>query len=260
MFRWCFGRACKKSPSPPRSTQPNLPPELKAHIANLLGKNKTALNTRALFSRIMNKTHRAKLPIGLAVLNVGPRPVPRTRYPVINRSRAAAKAPRLRMSTNIIDKYFPIAYKNNAWRFYSPVYVGGRFGYFLFFNTRNGQPFLINKKTGQRKNVPLRYGVIHPAEHRIWPRKNIHTWNAYMKRLTKNIPMKQVGKLIQKYVHGDRTALDRVSLEMLIRWINHDKRMAGTLYNKRNGVWYSINRGREINRADVLENINLAYG
>ena len=153
-----------------------LPPEMLREIARFADPRTLAALSRA------TKYTRKSLPVGLAVTRVGPRPVSFPRQ-VVNRSRSVAKASPLRFSRDVIDRTNPAAYKNNTWRFYFPWSRD----YILFTNTRNGQPFIIDKKTGARKPVPARLGVVNGPLQFLQNRKpGFHTWSEYVKRSMKN--------------------------------------------------------------------------
>lgn len=142
------------------------PPSNKVNIS--LG---NALSKIASFSN--NKTKRSLRTFKGAEKYV---PLPRTptKNPIASLYRIKRKIPvqmRLLASTNEWLNRNPKAYLNTRWRFVNRNHN-------IFYNTRNGEAFMINKRSGQRKRVPqgLRAG-------NLTARTNAHTWNAYTKRV-----------------------------------------------------------------------------
>jgi hypothetical protein len=88
----------------------------------------------------------------------------------------------------VLDVHNPAAYKNKEWKYYFRPSQST----FVFFNTKNGPPVLINKKTGERlpnskqKYIHLmnRLGLDPDFRFNLKPRHpKHHTWNAYLRRL-----------------------------------------------------------------------------
>lgn len=257
MFKWrCFRPFCKK-PTTPKSEKPYLPPELLMKIAS-------SPKTRAAMSRATNKYTRRTLPIGLAVTTVGASLVPRARPPAINRSRAVAKAVPLRFSKDPIDRKNPAAYKNNTWQFYDPY----RRHHILFSNTRNGQPFLINKN-GTRKPVPAK--LLEHQRYAPQPRKPaFHTWEAYTKRYLKNrriaggqgarnAKRAQMNMNIQRHLNGNTKALNKYSLSNMVWWANPTNWMSanGQPYVKYKGYWARYGSNGVLTKNDIINDIKL---
>lgn len=264
----CFGRKCKKSPSP-SPNKPNLPANMLRHIA----RTASPKTLRAL-SRATTAYTRRTMPVGLAVTRVGAPVVSVVRPPVVNRSRAVAKTPKItRGSSDPIDRIVPQAYKNNRWQYYSPV----RRHVVIFLNTPKGVAFTFNKQ-GQRVNVTNAFLAKHELPEN-WRRlslrqrrKNFHTWEAYQKRLMKfrglkgsTLPRVLAGidAKVQRFIHGDRHALDDVPYSQLVLWANLNNRMSsnGSPYvkNKSNGKWYRYGSGQPLTKNMILNNINLSY-
>jgi hypothetical protein len=263
----CFGRGkCKKSPSP---VKPNLPANMLRYIART-----ASPQTRRAMSRATTPYTRRTLPIGLQVTKVGPPIVPRNRPPVVNRSRAVAKTPKItRGSSNSIDRIVPQAYKNNRWQYYSSV----RRHIVLFLNTPKGAAYTFNKQ-GQRVNVTNAFLAKHGLADN-WRRvslkqrrKNYHTWDAYQKRLMKFrggkgsiLPrlLADIDAKVQRFIHGDRHALDDVPYSRLVLWANLNRRMSsnGTPYvkNASTGKWRRYGSGQDLTKNMILNNINLTY-
>ena len=237
-----------------------LPPEMLREISRFVN-----LRTLAAMSRATRYT-RKSLPVGLAVTRVGPRPVSFPRQ-VVNRSRSVAKASPLKFSRDVIDRTNPAAYKNNTWRFYFPWSRD----YILFTNTLNGQPFIIDKKTGERKPVPARLGVVNGPLQFLQNRKpGFHTWSEYVKRSMKNRRLvagtsvrnakyAQINANVQRLVGGDQRALNRYSLSNLVWWANPTKwmQMNGIPYVKYKGQWTRCCSNGTLTKNNIIDNIHL---
>lgn len=263
----CFRGRCGKSPSPKR-TPPNLPSNMIARIGQLAEPRTRRSMSRAT-SRVLQSSRGG--PIGLASGRVGRSIVSVNRPPVVNRSRATSKTPRIRKgSTNPVDTIAPQAYKNNQWKYYSKV----AHQVVLFLDSKKGEPFVFNKH-GRRVMVTPEF----LARHEIVPqwrnftlrnrRPNFHTWSAYQKRLetsrrlkksTLNGAMQNINARVNRYIAGNRHALDDVPLSRLIFWANITNWMRG------NGAPYVRNPGSpwrrygsnvRLTKNMVLENINL---
>jgi hypothetical protein len=214
------------------------------------------------------------MPVGLAVTRVGAPIVSVIRPLVVNRSRTAAKTPKItRGSSNSIDRIVPQAYKNNRWQYYSHV----KRHVVLFLNTPKGAAYTFNKQ-GQRVNVSPAFMAKHEIGQN-WRRvslkqrrKNYHTWDAYQKRLMRFRGLKgstlprllaDIDAKVQRFIHGDRHALDDVPYSRLVLWANLNNRMSsnGSPYvkNKSNGKWYRFGSGQPLTKNMILNNINLSY-
>ena len=258
----CFRGKCKKSPSP----SPNLPANMLRYIART-----ASPQTRRAMSRATTPYTRRTMPIGLQVTKVGAPIVPRNRPPVVNRSRAVAKTPKItRGSSNSIDRIVPQAYKNNRWQYYSHI----KRHVVLFLNTPKGAAYTFNKQ-GQRVNVTPAFLTKHELPDN-WRRvslkqrrKNYHTWDAYQKRLSgskeSTLPrvLADIDAKVQRFVHGDRHALDNVPFTRLIMWANMNRRMSanGSPYirNVHNKIWRRYGSGQNLTKNMILNNINLTY-
>lgn len=264
----CFGRGCKKSPTPsPSPTRPNLPNEMIRTIAGFANARTVRSMSRAT-GRVPQT--RRQMPIGLASGRVGTPIVTVRRPPVIVRSRATAKTPRItrvvRGYVNTIDKTAPQAYKNNQWKYYAKLHRNS----IVFMNTRNGVPFLIDKQ-GRRKNVNQAYFTrlgVRPNWRNLFvaKRRKEHTWDAYQKRLQifRNLPkggldraMNNIDEKVDRYVQGNRTALQNVPFSRLVFWSSITPWMTsnGPPYVKRKGYWTRINSNHVIDKWNVLNNI-----
>ena len=256
----CFRGKCKKSPSPNR---PNLPANMLRYIART-----ASPQTRRAMSRATIPYTRRTMPIGLQVTKVGAPIVPRNRPPVVNRSRATAKTPKItRGSANDIDRIVPQAYKNNAWQYYyRPMQH-----LVLFLNTPKGVPYTFNKH-GKRINAQVPDHIGNWRGRLRLRRKTYHTWNAYQKRIMNFRGLKEstlprvltdIDAKVQRFVHGDRHALDNVPFTRLIMWANMNRRMSsnGSPYvrNVHNKIWRRYGSGQNLTKNMILNNINLAY-
>jgi hypothetical protein len=266
MLSRCFGRGCRKSPSP---NLPNLPANIIRRIAQSASPRTVRSMARAT-GRVLQGSRTA--PIGLAAGRVGRSIVSVPRPPVVNRSRATAKTPRItRGSANPVDEVAPQAYKNNHWKYYSKVsrYV------VLFLNTPKGVPFTFNKQ-GRRVNVTpnflTRHGVVQNWRRLSLRerRKNFHTWGAYQKRLetfrriprsTLNRALQDIDNKVQHYIEGDIHALDNVPLSRLIYWANLTNWMQanGTPYvrNMHTKKWHRYGSNQPLNKYMIMNNIEL---
>ena len=254
--------ACSSpSPSPNRSPK-NLSRNELGEIARFLSpRNRRALSMAT--SRYTRKT----LPIGLSVTKVGAPAIQIVRPPVINRSRAVAKASPLRFSKDVIDRSNPAAYKNNTWQFYLPWARD----YILFTNTRNGRPFIIDKKTGARKPVPVRLGVVNGPLQFLQARKpGFHTWSEYIKRSMKNRRLvagtnarnakyRQINTNVRRLIGGNHRALNRYSVSNLVWWANPTRwmQMNGVPYVKYRGRWTRYGANSVLTKNNIINNIHL---
>jgi hypothetical protein len=267
MLSRCFGRGCRKSPSP---SPPNLP-------ANIIRKIAQSASPRTVRSMARATGHVLQgsrtSPIGLAAGRVGRSIVSVPRRPVVNRSRATAKTPRItRGSANPVDTVVPQAYKNNHWKYYSKVARH----LVIFLNTPKGDPFTFNKQ-GRRVNVTpnllTRHGVTQNWRRVVSlreRRKNFHTWGAYQKRLeafrrlpksTLNRALEDIDNKVRRYVQGDIHALDDVPLSRLIYWANMTTWMQanGTPYvrNMHTKKWHRYGSNEPLNKYMIMNNIEL---
>lgn len=261
----CFRGRCKKSPSPS-------PPNLPANIIRKIAQSASPRTVRSMARGTGRVLHGSRTgPIGIASGRVGRSIVSVPRPPVVNRSRATAKTPRITRGTDSIDTVVPQAYKNNQWKYYSKVAQH----LVIFLNTPKGVPFTFNKQ-GRRVNVTpnvlTRHGLIQN-----WTRfslrerrKNFHTWTAYQKRLMtfRRLPKSTINKVIadiddkvQHYLKGDRHALDDVPLSRLIYWANLTNWMQvnGTPYvrNMHTKKWHRYGSGYPLNKNMITNNIEL---
>ena len=215
---------------------------------------------------------RRQLPIGLAVTKVGPSVIPLNRPPPVNRSRSAAKPVRGLKSYMLgINKIVPIAYKNRNWRFYSQL----NRGQIIFFNTRNGAPFMFHKKTGARIPLaPRAAWVTGNNLARIYKveRRPKNTWNEYMKRVTrikqhviKGQPQRNrkyiaISNAVENYARGHHHALNAYSVPNLAWWAGRAPwmQMNGAPYVKRGGQWERYG-GARVTKNTIITNIMNAH-
>lgn len=260
----CLSCARKKSPSPSRS-----PPKinLSANMLRAIAAQATPAVRQAL--RTATTIPRRQMPIGLAVTKVGLPVIPRNRPPPVNRSRATAKPARLTRFMIGINKVVPIAYKNKNWRFYTQL-NGGQF---IFFNTRNGVPFMFHKKTGAR--IPLRGRVAWALNNQGIPKEPRHprnTWNEYMKRVTRvkehvikgqpqrNRKYAAINAAVENYVNGNYHALNAYTVPNLAWWAQRANwmQMNGAPYVKRGGQWQRYG-GARVTKNMITTNIMNAH-
>lgn len=251
--------------SPPK---PNMPANMLRAIAA-----QASPRTRAVMSRATNLPRR-QMPIGLAVTKARLSVIPRNRPPPVNRSRATAKPARgLKRYVMGINKFVPVAYKNQNWRFFSQL----NRGQIIFFNTQNGAPFMFHKKTGER--IPLKPraawvtdGIHHLAQITKIPRQPRNTWNEYMKRIgyvrkyiikgqsQRNRKRAIINNAVGRYVSGNLHALNAFSVPDLawwskgVNWMNAN----GNPYVKIGGQWHRYG-GRRVTKNNILTNIQLMH-
>ena len=236
----------------------NIPPDLLRTIAS-----RGNPETRRSMARA-TAIPRRQTPIGLAVTQVGSPTVSPKRH-VVNRSRATAKTPTLKYSRDTIDSVNPAAYKNNTWKYY--IYLNK--GQIAFANTRNSQPFLIDRKTGARKPLPAaRLGVTNgPLQGMLPRRESFHTWNAYQKRLMRDqkyqagkngykMMVSDVNVKVQQYLNGNNSVLNNIPTTRLILWARTKNWMNanGELYVKLRGKWHRYGGG-EVTKNNIKNNI-----
>jgi hypothetical protein len=239
---------------------------------------------RQIATHANNGTHRAmrtasKLPKkmyeGLASLFAmekvkAARSVPASRAPVVNRSRATSNTPKIQyMYNNFVDRYAPQAYKNNSWKYY----ISPTRNKVIFFTTRNGTPYTFTKE-GRRVNVPMSYfertsmnlnTLRRNAKQR---RTTYHTYEAYQKRLNKNIrtvrgttsrndAWMNIATKVRRYLEGNTNALNDVTFAQLIWWANR----SGTVvpYVKYAGKWRRYGSPNALTRQNIINNIRIAW-
>lgn len=138
---------------------------------------------------------------------------------------------KLLASTNERLNRNPKAYLNTRWRFASLGNTN------IFYNTLNGEPFMINKKSGQRKRVPRRI-----IRHLI-PRTNAHTWNAYTKRVENTVKKMKTLMKANNYATGRKLGV-RLTNSQLRYYFQHHPRAtehgATTINNIRRNLKNSI--------------------
>lgn len=255
----------------------NLPANMIREIAS-----RTSPKTRRAMARATTIPRR-QTPIGLAVTKVGLPVIPKIRPSPMNRSRAVAKTPIVRYSSDPIDGANPAAYKNNTWKYYlyltkhhivfaNAVQVPGRGGR---LRTRAGQPYLINTRTGARTPLPAR--LQNRFDNRLGEMKvrrpTYHTWNAYQKRLMRDSKLRagqpgydamimNVDKKVQRFLNGTKHALNNVPFSRLIlwsrtkNWINSN----GVPYVKqKNGKWYPYGSNIPLTKNRLMNNIKFFH-
>jgi hypothetical protein len=267
----CFRRGrCNPSPRP-SPNRPNLPANMLRYIAQT-----ASPKTRRALSRATTTPYtRRTMPIGLQVTKVGAPIVSIVRPPMVNRSRTTAKTPKIKTGTDPIDRVVPQAYKNNRWQYYS--YVSRHV--VLFLNTPKGGLYTFNKH-GHRVNVSPAFLAKHRLRDNLGPahlklrlrRKNFHTWDAYQKRIMNFRGLKGstlprvlagINTKVQRFVNGDRHALDDVPYSQLVMWANLTNWMStnGSPYvkNSRNGKWHNHASGEPLTKNMIMKNIIFSY-
>lgn len=217
---------------------------------------------RARLARVFGLTKKRSVPI------LKLQPVISRVHHVINRSRATAKSvkvPRGGLSKlTSLNKINPIAYKNTNWRYYIPYSLHHAY----FSNSANGPLFMINTKSGARKNVPARLAIPANTERKI--RKATNTWNSYLKRAEAGRryaagESKRTNKYfnisgkVNKYLGGNGSALKNVSIPDLMYWAQQSTMMSanGKPYIKRGGLWYAYGGGIPVTKKNILQDIRM---
>lgn len=251
---------------------PDVPANKKSMIANELNKRRNVpMNVFPIIARYIknSKTRKAlagELPPGLVS---PPRPPPRggrTRDPAVYRTLRKYKYVEYEPK-NALNKVLPIAYKNMNWKYFAIPANGPP----LFFNTYNSKPFVINSRTGARRNVPARFAAAQPNQ--AWTqelrrtggvrrRKDVHTWPAYLKRTSKFVKYAKGDPVRQKLLNNiyENVNNPKWTLSQLMFYLRNSSSTAAAQYKKRAGRWVNVlNRNRPVNRNEVrnlIKNLN----
>jgi hypothetical protein len=144
-----------------------LPPNMMVNILQKSGK------TRRQIRQILPPQYSQYVPKRL-VANT------KVNNPIAKAYRAKRKIPFMYnyMNYHYINNKNPKAFLNTQWKFYS-LPIGGR-DLILFYNSRNSEPFLIDKKSGRRKAV--RPSQIAEGRGYLRNRNSGNTWNAFRQR------------------------------------------------------------------------------
>lgn len=255
---------CKKSPSPSPKRSPS-----PRKASNVLNRNMwkkmgeaASPKERASLARVFGLPKKRSVPI------LKLEPVISRVHHVINRSRATAKTIKVpREGSNkltSLNKINPIAYKNTNWRYYIPYSLHHAY----FSNSANGPLFMINTKSGARKNVPARLAI--PANTQRKTRKATNTWNNYIKRAEAGRryaagESKRTNKYfnisgkVNHFLGGNKNALKNISIPDLMYWAQQSTMMSanGKPYIKRGGLWYPYGSSTPVNKASILRNIKM---
>lgn len=205
----------------------------------------TAANskTRASLARIFGLPKQMYLPV------LKRSPVVSREHHVLNRSRIM-KYPGYIGNSQPLDFHFPAAYKNKEWKYYfSPTR-----NVFVFYNTKNGPPIFINKKTGARDpNSQQKYtrfmnriGMNPHFRFNLISRKPLHdTWNAYLRRLREapredihgkvNLKLKLINEKLKKYkLNHNIKIFNNVPSSDLLFFLKerHNYKPQNKIYNK----------------------------
>lgn len=190
-------------------------PNIASLIANKLKKGKNVRRFRNALPESYSKYIRLRLP-------------PRTTSTGVYRAMRSTTVPLRHLipydPKHIIDRILPIAYKNRNWRFYE-IYPGG--SRVVFYNTENGQPFGIHKRTGVRIRPRL---IGQPIKR--FSRKTRNTWENYLKRANRYV------RFIKGQSNRDRL-LNKIENVMFNRpeAENAKKNMIRYGFMNKNGQW-----------------------
>jgi hypothetical protein len=224
---------------------------------------------RKEMSRAISSYKRTTMPIGLAVTKVGSKIISPNRR-VINRStmKKQKKEPFASVLRRPVNAGVPAALKNKNWKFYTSARMWpSNVPTVVFYNSKNGQGFMINKKTGARKPTQGRFNFIQnrPKESR----KSTDTYQAYLKRANKakRIFEGQESRTKKKNLinanvkvflnTGNKSVLNKWTFSDLLWWSRHTS-WANGHYVKLPGLkWTHPDSGRNVTRNSLLEDIQI---
>jgi len=166
----------------------------------------------------------------------------------------------------LLDRLNPVAYKNKTWKYYfRPTKET-----VVFFNSKNGPPFFINKKTGTRitnkyNQFMQRAGLDANFRYSLKTRNpSTHTWDAYLRRIreaprpntrgAKNAKYNAIHEKVKKLVNGNRSSLNNVSLSNIMFWLKKTNWMNPRDYHIKSGKVYSWN-GKLLTKSNIIRNI-----
>jgi hypothetical protein len=167
--------------------------------------------------------------------------------------------------TGGVNRTNPAALKNTQWKYFLPYTKN----HTIFYNTRNGPGFMINKKSGKRVPVPKRAVmagnntlnvVANRYRNRLSARKATNTWNAYVKRVGKGTryakgesarmnKLNSINTKVTNYKRGNKTALNSVTLADLVYWAQKRKNAS---YYKKAGKWYNSYTNEPANKNTII--------
>jgi len=221
---------------------------------------------RKEMSRAITSYKRTTMPIGLAVTKVGSKIISPNRR-VINRSTMKQKKePFASVLRRPVNAGVPVALKNKNWKFYTSARMWpSNVPTVVFYNSKNGQGFMINKKTGARKPTQGRFNFIQnrPKESR----KSNDTYQDYLKRANKakrifggqesrTKKKNLINANVKVFLNtGNKSVLDKWTLPDLVWWSKHTVWANGN-YVKR-GVKWTHGGGRNVTRNSLLEDIQI---
>jgi len=200
--------------------------ELPINMVREIAKHADPSTIRALRAALQPNITRKTIPIGLAVTRVGRPIINIQRPPPINRSLAKVKTPRLPESKVSIDRAAPAAYKNPNWKYFK--HLGGQM--IIFKNSQNGLPYVVNSKTGARRENKHLHRVLNQGgdwNTLPWQRRTkTHTIQAYYNRMQslakgfggRNAKLNNITRNAHLYRNGNNRALNRWSLSNLSWW------------------------------------------
>ena len=187
---------------------------------------------------------------------------------VINRSKimsyAVPNAGKIKL-TGGVNRMNPAALKNTQWKYFLPYTKN----HTIFYNTKNGPGFMINKKSGKRVPVPKRAVmagnntlnvVANRYRNRLSVRKATNTWNAYVKRVGKGTryakgesartnKLDTINNKVANYKRGNKSALNSVTLADLVWWSYMRKN--GRHYKKA-GKWYNSYTHEPVSKNNIV--------
>lgn len=255
-FGKCFtGGACKTMSPSNKVTRPVNKPNTPRGARNVLPAN--------IWSKIasMNPTVRATLARTIpGIVKRNTRVINRRK----NMSYNVPNAGKIKL-TGGVNRTNPAALKNTQWKYFLPYTKN----HTIFYNTKNGPGFMINKKSGKRVPVPKRAViagnrtlnvVANMYRNRLSARKATNTWNAYVKRVSKGTKyakgesarMNKLNKIntkVANYKRGNKTALNSVTLADLVYWAQKRKNAS---YYKKAGKWYNSSTNEPANKNSII--------
>jgi len=202
---------------------------------------------------------RRQEPIGLAVTKVGINPLRSVPKVIVRKNRPAAFTSRM---ARPIDKRIPLAYKNTSWKYY--INSGDAF---LFYNSKNGRPFMIDKRNGARKPVHARFMYLNNVpKNRLHVRKSNDTWHNYLKRANKtgrllkgqpsrNAKLALIKSDVNKFVNGNNSVMNKWTIPDIMFWVQKTNWMSPVEYVRMGGRWRHYGSGQNLTRNNLLNNI-----
>lgn len=191
--------------------------------------NKPSMAHANVFGRFIPSKMRSQLYPGLAQY-IRPQSAPKPMNPM----KAMAKRGSYR---NIWLDRNPKSYKHTWWRFVSRPLAHAT-NHELFYESRNSDPFLINKRTGRRRRAPMR--LLQGGVANLEARNNrVHTWDAYLKRANQARKQVELLRKANNYATGRSPSIKLTPGQMKYYFREHPRALnlnAHTVNDIRKGI------------------------